>query len=247
MMRWTLLAVTLSACANAGGGGNPGDDDPQLDAFRPIDAPTVTTDGQMTDAPPPIDMPSATPVTLSQTTSDLIGASNSLACGNGDGSTAENSWYRVYRLADAGITGGLRVNSVTFGVQDASGMPAVQVKIGTYAGTITPPPTQLDTAQITPLASATFNVPNTLPSATTTVTVPIVANVPPLSQMIVEVFAPNLAGTGKYFYLGGNSAGESRPAYLRAPSGACATPQPRTTTALGFATSHLVISVSGTQ
>lgn len=236
------LVAGVAACAS--GGSATGDDQPPIDAPRSVDAPKLVDapdiDASLVDAAP-------VPITLTQTTSNTIGPDNSIACGNVDGTTAENSWYRVYRLADAGITGGLRVTAVTFGVQEATGMPAVQVKIGTYSGTVTPPPQQLDTALITPITSATFNVPNTAAAMATTVTVPITANVPALSQMIVEVFAPNLSGTSKYFYLGGNSAGESRPAYLRAPSGACATPQPRTTTALGFATSHLVISVSGTQ
>ncbi len=234
--------VGLVACASAGVGGGGGDDEPTIDAAVPIDGRTIDapeTDAQMVDAGP-------TDVTLTQTTSASVGSNNSIACGNSDGTTAENSWYRIFRLADANITSGLRVTAVTFGVQEAQGSPAVQVKIGTYSGNVQPPPSQLDAALISPITAVTFNVPNTAPAAATTVTVPIIANVPPLSQMVVEVFSPNLLGTSKYFYLGGNSAGEAKPAYLRAPSGTCATPQPRSTTALGFPTSHLVISVSGT-
>jgi hypothetical protein len=77
------------------------------------------------------------------------------------------------------------------------------------------------------------------------VTVPILATVPANAQMIVEVFSPDQLGTGgKYFYLGGNTLGESKPAYLRAPG--CTTPQPKTTAALGFPTS-LVLTVTGTK
>lgn len=236
--------LALTACAQAGGR-QSGDDDPTSDAATPVDAPITTDDSALPIDAPPVDN-GPTPITLSQTTSDAIGSESSLACGNGDGTTAENSWYRVFRLADAGITGGLRVSSVSFGVQEASGLPAVQVKIGTYAGNVNPPPSQLDTAQITPLASETFMVPNTASTATTMVTVPITADVPAQGQLIVEVFAPNQNGTGKYFYIGGNSGGESKPSYLRAPTGACATPQPRTTAALGFPSSHIVIKVNGT-
>lgn len=233
--------VGLVACASAGVGGG-GDDSPSIDAPRSSDGRLV--DGAEPDAPGPDAGP--IDVTLTQTTSGAIGSDNSIACGNPDGTTAENSWYRVFRLADANITGGLRVIAVTFGVQEATGSPAVQVKIGTYSGNVQPPPSQLDIGLISPISAMTFNVPNTASTAPVAVTVPIIANVPPLSQMIVEVFAPNLNGTSKYFYLGGNSAGEAKPGYLRAPSGACATPQPKTTTVLGFPTSHLVISVSGT-
>jgi len=236
----SLVGFVACASAGVGGGGDDGDD---------IDAP-VPSDARVIDAPD-LDVdaaPDAGPisVTLAQTTSDMIGSNNSIACGNPDGTTAENSWYRIYRLADANITGGLRVAAVSFGVQESIGMPAVQVKIGTYSGNINPPPSQLDTGLISPITAVTFMVPNTTSTAPTTVTVPIIANVPPLSQMIVEVFAPDQNGTSKYFYLGGNSLGEAKPAYLRAPTGACATPQPRSTTVLGFPTSHLVINVSGT-
>lgn len=223
-----VAAATLVACASAGREEMP--DAPARDAA--VDAPPV-------DSAP-------TPIMLTQTTSMTIGANNSIACGNPDGTTAENSWYRVFRLADAGITGGLRLNSVTFGVQESLGMPLVQVKVATYAGNVQPPPAQLDTALITPIASASFQVPDTTSTTTRTVTVPITANVPALSQLLVEIAAPDLNGQSKFFYLGGNNAGESRPGYLRAPTGACATPQPKTTASLGFPDSHLVITVDGT-
>jgi hypothetical protein len=236
--------VGLVACASAGvngGGGDDGSGSSAIDARPPddgrIDGPTI--DAAVVDSGP-VD------ITLTQTTSAMVGSNNSIACGNPDGTTAENSWYRVFRLADANITNGLRVVAVTFGVQESLGMPAVQVKIGTYSGSLVPPPSQLDTGLISPIAAVTFNVPNTTSTAPMAVTVPIIANVPALSQMVVEVFAPNLNGTSKYFYLGGNNLGEAKPAYLRAPTGTCATPQPKSTSALGFPMSHLVISVAGT-
>jgi hypothetical protein len=249
MRRGRLVAVAIvvaAACASAGkdngGGGNPDGRQPDsaTDSGGGGTDSAVTIDGPMADAAP-------VAVTLSQNTNGtMIGSASSVACGAA-GSTAENSWYRVFKLADDNIVGGFRVTAVTFGVQEASGLPNVQVKIGTYSGNVTPPPTQLDTALITPLNAATFAVPNTAAAAATTVTVPITANVPALSQMIVEVFSPDLSGTGRYFYIGGNAAGETKPSYLRAPSGNCATPQPRTTGALGFPNSHLVITVSGTK
>lgn len=236
------MLVGLVACASAGVDGGTGDDGPTIDAPR-ADAPLID-DAAEPDAPGPDAGP--IDVTLTQTTSAMVGSNNSIACGNPDGTTAENSWYRVFRLADSNIVSGLRVIAVTFGVQESLGTPAVQVKIGTYSGNIQPPPSQLDIGLISPITAVTFNVPNTLSTAPMAVTVPIIANVPALSQMVVEVFAPNLNGTSKYFYLGGNNAGEAKPGYLRAPSGACATPQPKSTTVLGFPMSNLVISVSGT-
>ncbi len=253
MRRGRLVATTIvfvAACAAAGtnGGGVGGGDDQ-----HPIDAPAggsdsnvpidgAAIDGAPIDGPPVDAAPVA--VTLSQNTGTTIGSASSIACG-ANGTTAENSWYRVWKLSDEGIAGPFSVSAVTFGVQEASGLPNVQVKIGTYSGTAPPPSGQLDIALITPIAAATFAVPNTASTATTSVTVPVSATVPAQSQMIVEVFSPDLTGTGKYFYLGGNSLGESKPGYLRAPT--CTTPQPKTTAALGFPTSNLVITVNGTK
>ncbi|MBL9016982.1 MAG: hypothetical protein JNL83_22525 [Myxococcales bacterium] len=248
MRRGRLVAVAIvvaAACASAGkesGGGGP--DGKQADASTDSGGggtdSAVTVDGPMADAAP-------VAVTLSQNTNGtMIGSASSIACGNNTtGDTRENSWYRVFKLADHNIVGGLHVTAVTFGVQEASGSPQVQVKIGTYSGNITPPPATLDTGLITPLNAATFTVPNTVSTAATTVTVPISANVPALSQMIVEVFSPDFNNMGRYFYLGGNGGGESKPSYLRAPT--CNETQPKTTTALGFPTSHLVITVAGTK
>lgn len=236
MRRGRLLATTIvfaAACAAAGKNSGTGDD-------QPIDAngtDVAAIDGPEIDAAP-------VAVVVSQTTGATVGSASSVACG-ANGTTSENSWYRVFKLTDHGVTGPFQVTSVSFGVQEATGLPNVQVKIGTYAGVVTPPPAQLDTTMVTPIATATFAVPNTAATATTTSTVPISATIPANGTMIVEVFSPDATGTGKYFYLGGNGTGETKPAYLRAPS--CSTPQPRTTVALGFPTANLVLSVSGTK
>lgn len=236
MRRGPLFATTIVfACGCASAGKEVGDDQPAIDANLPRDAAVI--DGPEIDAAP-------VAVTLSQTTATTVAASSSVACG-ANGTTSENSYYRAFKLADHSITGPFQVTSVSFGVQEASGLPNVQVKIGTYSGVVTPAPAQLDTALVTPIVAATYAVPTTSSSATTTVTVPLSATIPAGGTLIVEVFSPDLTGTGKYFYLGGNGSGEMKPAYLRAPS--CSTPQPRSTVALGFATSNLVLTVSGTK
>jgi len=205
-----------AGCASAGLDGNtPGPDG-------------GVVDGSVTDGDPGNPPPDAAPmhVTLSQTSSQALSSSSSIACSNNaDNTTAENSWYRVFRLADAGVTGELDVISVSFGVQDAAGLPAVQVKLGTYSGTTQPAPTQLDTSLITPLNAVTYNVPNITNTAPMTVNVPISATVPAGAQLVVEVFSPDLAGTGKMFWIGGNTGGETAPAYVRAPACSIAQPQ----------------------
>lgn len=182
--------------------------------------------------------------------SQALTSSSSIACSNNaDNTTAENSWFRVFSLADAGVTRDLSVISVSIGVQDAAGDPAIQVKLGTYAGTIQPAPTQLDTALIGPLASVTYNVPTITNAAPMTVNVPISTTVPAGAQLVVEVTAPDFSGTGKMFWIGGNTSGESAPSYIRAPACSVAQPQsvPVVASSAGLSPApNLVITVQGT-
>ncbi|NLG63538.1 MAG: hypothetical protein GX539_14970 [Candidatus Cloacimonetes bacterium] len=166
------------------------------------------------DAPPPPVDTGPTHVTLSQTTETTL-SGNSIACGiTAQDTTSENSWYRVFRLADAGVTRELSVISVSFGVQSAVGQPEIQVKLGTYAGSTQPPPGVLDTTLITPLNSASVTVPNL---TNMMVNVPVSATVAADAKLVVEVFAPDLAEVGK-FWLAGAAGDESAPAYMRAPT-----------------------------
>jgi hypothetical protein len=246
--RALLLMLALGACAKAGAGQPAGDDQPPPDAPNPpIDAPDDP------DAPidaPPIDA-GPTTVTLTQTPTPTISTTASFACYDSV-STREASWYRVYRLADAGIVGGMHVTAVTFGVSSSSGLVPVQIKVGTYAGTLSPYPAQLNTSQITPLASASFTVPNT-DGTPTTATVPISANVPALGQLIIEIYAPTLETTGKRFFLGATTSPETEPGYLRAPDCGATSPRqapsfsnPTADPPTNFDNSHFIIDVTGT-
>ncbi|HEY4175332.1 MAG TPA: hypothetical protein VGM90_00800 [Kofleriaceae bacterium] len=207
MWRLCVPCLALVAACAQGGRQNIGDDgddgsNTPIDARPPIDTITI-------DAPPMM-------VTLSQTTSPTVGGTNSFACGNANtGTTGDNQWYRVFRLADFNITGGLVVNSVAFGVQDSNGMPTVTVKVGTYSGVINPAPDVLDTTLITPIGMATYAVQNITSAAPQLITVPLMANVPALSQLVAEVDVPDLQAAGKRFYIGGNAAGQTAPTWLR--------------------------------
>jgi hypothetical protein len=73
-------------------------------------------------------------VRLEQTTGDnAVAQSLSLACSDPNG-TKENSWYRLFKLADFGVDKPFQVNRVNFGVQTAIGHQRVKVALGTYAG-----------------------------------------------------------------------------------------------------------------
>ena len=238
---------TLVACATAAPGVGA-DDDPLVDAARAIDAaqdvdapaPPIDAPPPPIDARPPIDAPAppidapgpTTTVTLTQSSSMAVTPATSVAC-----STGENSYYRVFQLADHGVTGALQVNRVDFGVQDATallGSQPVQVKLYTLAG-----PFAL--ANLTPLGTTTVTVAAS--AAGTVVQAPIVPAItaPAGATLVVEVLA---AGAfGNQFIIGANTAAETQPGYLRGP--ACGSAAPVTFASIAYPDAHIVLTVTG--
>lgn len=215
-MRWPCCIVLgVAACASAGDGeGRPGT---PPDAPAPPDAAAV--DAAVPDAAPAV-------VTLSQNQSTAA-TGGSFACTQKPGNyTRASSYYRVFPLADHGVTGALEVQAVTFAVQRANAggaavEQAAQVRVGRYdgiAGAVT-----IDPALIAPLAAAPVRIPDT--SAASSVTVPISAMVPAGANLVVELAIPDGAAAQNVFFIGTNAAGETKPAYLRAPICGFSTPR----------------------
>ena len=233
-----LLLLVLVACASAGRD-NPGNPDGNTDGKLP-------TDGSNIDGPPNIDAPIS--LTLQQNNSAAV-AATMIACQNATtGATRENSYYRVFPLTDHGVTGAFYVTQVTFAVERATAgtgttQPA-QVKLGTYSGTVGA--ATLNTAQITPIASATISITN----GATSVVVPASMFTPPNitipmgSNVVAEVFIPDGNAANNIFYIGSNNGGETRPSYIRGPT--CGSTSPSTYASIGQPQIQLVLSVSGT-
>lgn len=219
-MRWLLICLAIAGCARAG---KENTIIGGLDDARSSDAPKQTT--------------------LTQTTSNAIVASNSFRCPLGP-----NSYYRVFTLADSGITTTLHVTQVDFGIQDAiagnsgTDQPAT-VNIGTYAGPLGN--TTLDLAQIRPISSADIKIPN---GSATTMTVPIAADIAPTASAIVELALPDPATSQDSFLVGTNTDGESHPAYTLEPK--CSHPSPTTMQSIAdanmFGNVDIVMTVTGT-
>jgi hypothetical protein len=235
-MRW-LPALVLTACAQAGGtpADLPGDASPRTDG--PIEPPPI-------DAPGPDAMP--VPAPLSQNSATTTNG-NSFACSQSYTKyTLENSYYRVFPLADYGITGPYEVQSVTFAVQTANAggtqQPA-QVKIGKYNGT--PGGISLSLADVAPLNSTSIMIND----GVTSVTTPISGVIPAGGNLIVELAIPDGTAAGNIFFIGTNAAGESKPGYIRAPAQGCDFLAPTSMNAVamqkGLATAYLVMTVSG--
>jgi hypothetical protein len=228
--------------------------DPRADAGpAAVDAPgggSTTTDAN-TDAPGAM-----VTVTLSQTTNNYTFDANSMGCAGCNNTsnpcnnqfTEEQTYYRVFTLADHGITNAFHVTQITFVSQSAAGSPVVTVKLGTYAatlgGTLNTGTTDFAGA-VTMLKQTTVTAPTTVQQGVgIPVAVPITADVPANSNLIVALATPNYTGqSNKYFFIGGTNSGETKPAYVR--SSACGATLAATTASVGFPQGSVVISVTG--
>ncbi len=235
---FAATAATANACATA----SPAEPDANGRSDARLDSSTTDAriDAAMLDASvdaAPLDR------TLKQTTLDTVTADNSSACGTTTG-TAENSYYRAYKLSDDGITNAFNITKVTFGIENATaGMgaaaQAAQVKLYSYSGALGG--TTLNTAQLTPINALNIMIDNA--AAPTTKDVDITGVVPAGGTLVVEIALPNGQAVGNSFYIGSNAGGETKPGYLRAP--ACTYTSPVTLPSIGLSTMHLVINVTG--
>ena len=237
-MRWALCSLAfVAACASASLGGekvidaSAGDDD---DASRPIDAP------QHIDAAMPVSQ------TLVETTNNTVKAGNTVNCndtaGGGSG-TAENHYYRVFPLSNYSITSAFSVTQVDFAVQLATGTQMVTVKVGTYSDPVTVATTKL-TGTITQIQQVMVPVP----AGSTTISAPITADIPAGSNVIIELASPDGTATNPEveFFPGSNNSGETEPSFIATPDANCAISGIVSYSSLGFPTTQLIVTVTGT-
>jgi hypothetical protein len=238
-MKWFLVGLALAGCAKAGKGnsiiGGITDAGSRTDADD-IPAP----DASLIDAP-------AAQITMEQATSGTITLNHSFACIS-SGVNLENSYYRVFTLADFNVTTTLHVTQVDFGIQTATAGTGQQqpatVKIGTYGGTTGG--TTLDLAQVRAVSSVDIQIPN---GSGTRMTVPITADIAPGTSMIVELHIPDGSAAGNKFYIGTNGLGEKKPGYTLAPDCSYTSPTAmnKVATDIGVGETDLVLSVTGTR
>lgn len=228
-----LVFAAASACSAAAG-------DPSGQASPPpVDGGSEFADsGGSADAAP-------VAVTLTQSTSQEITPQNSVACieSDADGNPVEhreNSFYRVFDLAAAGVTGRLETSSVAVGIQSAESPDPDQpmsVRLHTLAGP------DLLVASLTEIGRADVTVAN---QGAGILDVPLVATTDASATLVVEIFLPDAAGGGNLIFPGSNADGQSGPTYVRAPADGCDLVDPTDLADIGFPDMHLVVSVAGT-
>ena len=214
------------------------------DAMELPDAPPGTPDASPPDAMVPVpDAPSGT-VTMIQTTAQNIVTGNSVSCNDGSPfyDTAENSYYRAFKLSDYGVSGTFHVQHIDFGVESAiagGASQSVTVKIYNYTGATGG--TTLDTAAMTMVAQKTVTVPDTSTGEMLTANVTGDITAP---AMVAEIFVADGETVGNSLFIGSNTSGESQPGYIRAP--ACSNPTPASFASLSLPTAvDIILTATG--
>ena len=259
-MKGLLYLVLVTGCATAsreevvgarpdggpGGGGGSGKDAdivPLPDAAPLPDAPA----GQQQ-------------VTLTQTTDNTMAVGKGIACSSSllgvPIGTRDNSWYRVFKLADYGITSQFNLQRITFYSDYAYGGSGVTqpatLKIGTYSGTLDGD--GLATASITPLTTAPVTIPDA--DASDGVDPPVITDLNPAlaipagSNLIVELALPDGYNDGNFYYIGVSAGGEAHKGYIRATPSGCGFTTPKSltsATALNKADNSILLTVTGTK
>ncbi len=175
-------------------------------------------------------------VELTHSSSDAVVAMNSASCNILD-FHANNSYFRAFDLPSFGIDGAFHVCEVQIGVEVAFGGDPTQpliLNLYTNSGAAFPNGT------LNLVASRTFAIQD---QALTLLSLPISAQLPAGSQLVVEVFTPSGIADGYIFFIGSNTAPETAPSYLAAAS--CSIPSPVTTATVSFPDMHIVMNVRG--
>lgn len=213
----------------------------------PVDAAQPGTDSAL---PLPIDAaaPDASPgplVTLSQSNSQSIRLGLSVYCRK-SGTTppiqANNSYFRVFRLADFDIGGEFQVADVQIGVEIADGgdgLQPAQVFLYTLAEGL-----ELQRDNLEMVAERSYEIPDQQASIHT---MPISATIPAGATLVAEFFVPDGSAFNDRFLVGCNDDGDLEPSYIETPScsevpqGIVALPQ----AGPGFETRAVVLNVRG--
>lgn len=252
------LVLLLSACASASVedmvGGRPDGGGPGPGSGKDANMMPLPDAAPLPDAPPGMQQ-----VTLSQTNNTTLAAGRAVACLGRDpifnlpAGTRDNSWYRVFKLSDHGITGQFNLQRVSFYTDYAYGGSGVTqpatLKIGTYSGTVEAD--TLTVASITPITS----MPITIPDADSSdgvdppVETNISATIPAGSNLIVEVALPDGYNDGNFYYIGVSAGGETKKGYIRATPSGCNMTSPKALTSAGglnIADNSVLLTVTGT-
>ena len=168
---------------------------------------------------------------LTHSLSQEIAEATGVRCGS-PGSTADNSFMRVYTLEDFDITTDFDATAIEFGVESVTGNINAEVNLYSLEGDFV-------LENLTLLGSG--NIALSASDDEQIVSVPLEAGVAAGSTIVAEVFIPE--SNGSDFFPGANSEGETAPGYIVGP--ACGIEQPTSYGSIGFPDVHLVLNIVG--
>ncbi len=175
-------------------------------------------------------------VLLEPGVSDTILPENTLACLMQGPVSAPAHFFRTFALSDFAVDGAFAVEQVEFGIEQASVATDVTVRLHRLDG-----PMSFENLDL--LAETIVHVE---PQALSMVTVPIAADLPAGTTLVVELITPDLRESSGVIIPGSNQSGESAASWFAAP--ACGYAQPTAYSSMfGFPPPvvHLVLSASG--
>ncbi len=174
-------------------------------------------------------------VSITHSASQTIIAGNSVSC-NAGGLHSDNSYLRVFTLADFGITGPFDITSVDIGIETAAGAGGTQpvdVNLYTLSGS-------LIWANMTLIGTTSTTVSD---QSLSIVTIPVEGTAPAGSTLVVEFFTPDGQAAGHSLFVGSNNLGQTAPSYLAAAD--CGITEPGDTAGIGFPEMQIVMNVTG--
>lgn len=204
-------------------------------------------------------------VMTQNTTPNTVASTGSVACaGPAAGPnyyTSDNSYIRLFKLADYGITYDYKITNIAFGVQlasrtlagsstDIGGTFPVEVWVYTTTGTT---PTGTLTSVSGTNALATVNVSSTNNAGMVNTGTSVNQIIPAGQNIVVEVWHDGNTGkTGttaspfERFYMGTHPGGQTSPSYLSSEGCSISSPIATGTGALaGFASAQWVMTITG--
>lgn len=176
-------------------------------------------------------------ITITQSSSQTITPANSASCNDGTGVHTDNSYWRAFTLSSFNITSAFAVQSISFGIEQATATAATQpvnVRIYANSGAAFPGGTR------SLLATVPVAVGN---QSATILSVPIAATIPAGNQLVLEVNTPDGSAAGNMLFIGSNAAAQTGPSYISAAD--CGITTPTNFAAIGFPDTHIVFNVTG--
>ena len=176
-------------------------------------------------------------VFLTHSASQVITPLTGIACSSA-GSTAQNSYWRVFDLDDFDLPEGLTTSSVEIGIETANIFatpPVSTVRLYTLDGAFT-------IANLTLVAEGDYTIQDA--DDATIVTVPVEGSFGGGSVVAVEWSVPNLQDSGGGVFIGANTDGQTGPTYVSAAD--CGLTQPTDLASIGFPDVAWVLNINGT-